>query len=588
MDVFFSTQSIGLLNINIWLSLEKILYLFFLPNQHIIGTGPEEQNILYLIAGARTILFMATVSLFSIWLNQKIQIIHEGRTRVYMNGHTLILGWSEQIFSILNELIKANSNQSRSSIVILAPVDPRIIKREIFYKVRNTGKTRIIIRQGEHTDFESLALVSINTSKSIIILNNDDEQSDRHVLDTIKALVHFPDRRAEPFHIVAALRDHKNLSLAKFFGKDEVELIAVDKLSACLFAQVSYQPVIHDIYEDLMDFNGQEIYFTKQAELIGKTYQEALFHYENNVLIGLYSTKDGGIVNPPMDRIITAADFLALLAEDDDKIVFNKQIPELGAISKVRQPRSLSTSRNLIILGWNRQILLILDELNKYFTAGSTILFIEEEPALEKLINSYSHRWKNIHFSFLEQLNTPSDSEMINLKLFNTVILLVENGNSISQVNDLKAVKSLKWLCKLAAKEQTELTVVHSITELLNLIDISDDLVDNIMLNPNLVSLLLCQVSENKGVNSILTDLFTPEGSEIYVKPITNYISPESPTDFYTILGIASIMGETAIGYIKSDLIHSREICNGLRLNPRKSEVIAWKVDDKIITLANF
>jgi ion channel POLLUX/CASTOR len=34
--------------------------------------------------------------------------------------HTVILGWSPQIFTVLSELIRANENQRRACIAVLA------------------------------------------------------------------------------------------------------------------------------------------------------------------------------------------------------------------------------------------------------------------------------------------------------------------------------------------------------------------------------------------------------------------------------------------------------------------------------------
>lgn len=53
----------------------------------------------------------------------KLEVLRKGRSLVLESGHTLILGWSAQIFNILSELMQANANQKKASLVILADKD---------------------------------------------------------------------------------------------------------------------------------------------------------------------------------------------------------------------------------------------------------------------------------------------------------------------------------------------------------------------------------------------------------------------------------------------------------------------------------
>ena len=56
-------------------------------------------------------------------INSKILDLRQGKSKVIESGHTIILGWSESLYIIINELIEANSNQSSSCIVILGNKD---------------------------------------------------------------------------------------------------------------------------------------------------------------------------------------------------------------------------------------------------------------------------------------------------------------------------------------------------------------------------------------------------------------------------------------------------------------------------------
>jgi hypothetical protein len=56
-------------------------------------------------------------------LESKLAELRKGRSTVVEREHTVILGWSQQIHTVISEIVEANSNQPRRSIVILADRD---------------------------------------------------------------------------------------------------------------------------------------------------------------------------------------------------------------------------------------------------------------------------------------------------------------------------------------------------------------------------------------------------------------------------------------------------------------------------------
>ena len=74
-----------------------------------------------LVTLAGIFLASALIGLIAVALDQKIENLRKGRSFVVEQGHTLILGWSPRIFTIVSELVIANDNQPRSCIVVLAP-----------------------------------------------------------------------------------------------------------------------------------------------------------------------------------------------------------------------------------------------------------------------------------------------------------------------------------------------------------------------------------------------------------------------------------------------------------------------------------
>ena len=55
-------------------------------------------------------------------VDQQIEQLRKGRSAVLETGHTLVIGWSPRLPTILTELVEVNSNQKRAAVVVLANV----------------------------------------------------------------------------------------------------------------------------------------------------------------------------------------------------------------------------------------------------------------------------------------------------------------------------------------------------------------------------------------------------------------------------------------------------------------------------------
>jgi len=148
--------------------------------------------------------------------------LRKGRSRVLESDHTLILGWSNQVFTILDELITANENQLKARIVILAEKDKVEMEEEIRERVEVRGKTRIICRSGSPIDPNDLEIASPHTAKSIIVLPLENNDPDTEVIKTVLAITNSPHRHEKPYHIVTQIRKEENLSILKMVGEKDL------------------------------------------------------------------------------------------------------------------------------------------------------------------------------------------------------------------------------------------------------------------------------------------------------------------------------------------------------------------------------
>jgi len=224
------------------------------------GGWPHMASMLLLTLGG-VFVVSALIGILTNGIQTRLNELRKGRSLVVENDHIVILGWSSQVFSVLSELAVANANRGRSCVVILADKDMVEMEDEIRAKVGHTGKMRIVCRTGNPIDATDLDIANLHGSRSIIVLATDDEDTDSQAIKTMLAITNNANRRSESYHIVAEIHEAKNMEVARMAGGDEAKLIEVNDVIAHLAAQTCRQSGLSTVYTELLDFEGDEIYF---------------------------------------------------------------------------------------------------------------------------------------------------------------------------------------------------------------------------------------------------------------------------------------------------------------------------------------
>ena len=552
-------------------------------------TGAGFRIVMLFVTLGGIFIVSALIGVLSNGLETQMERLRKGRSLVLESNHSLILGWSAQIFTVLNELMVANENQSSARIVILANKDKVEMEDEIRERVEIRGKTRIICRNGSPIDPNDLEIASPHTAKSIIVLPPENEDPDTDVIKTVLAITNNPKRRAEKYHIVTQIRHAKNLNVLKMVGaNDNVHAILTGDLIARIVAQTSRQSGLSVVYTELMNFGGDEIYFKHEHGLAGKTFGEALLAYEDSCLMGLRRADGTLQLSPPMDSQIEAGDQIFALAADDDTIRLSSLSPlpiDEALIRSSRQPITPKPERCLI-LGWNRSGTTIVHELDNYVPAGSQVTVVADVYNIEKQIRAQGGRLKNQKLNVMEGETTDRDLlDKLHVEDYDHVIVLAYSTLE-PQEADAKTLVTLLHLRDMAMQDATPFSIVSEMLDLRNRELAEAAQVDDFIVSEHLVSLMMAQLSENAKLFDVFTDIFDPEGAEIYLKPVSDYVVTGQPVNFYTVTEAARRRGETAIGYRIDSESNNAGKAYGVHANPKKSEKVTFAPEDKVIVIA--
>jgi len=176
--------------------------------------------------------------------------------------------------------------------------------------------------------------------------------------------------------------------------------------------------------------------------------------------------------------------------------------------------------------------------------------------------------------------------DSLHLEEYSHIIILCYCDELDPQKADAKTLITLLHLRDIEQRSGKTFSIVSEMMDIRNrnLAEVAQ--ADDFIVSDKLISLLLTQVSENKVLNSVFTDLFNPEGSEIYLYPMTDFVQAGMPVNFYTVIESARRQGKTAIGYRLMDLAHQANAAYGVVLNPEKAQTISFSSADKVILLA--
>lgn len=528
------------------------------------------------------------IGILSNGLQERIEKLRKGRSLVLESDHTLILGWTPQIFTVISELVAANeSRKSGAVIVVLAEQDKVEMEDAIQGRIPDSKNTRIICRSGSPMDMTDLEIASPHTARSIIVLS-EGEDPDTRVIKCVLAITNNPNRRSQPYHIVTQIRDARNMDVLKLLSeKDIVQPILTTDLIARVVAQTSRQSGLSVVYTELMNFGGDEIYFKQEPGLSGKTFGDTLLAYETSTVMGI-RRKDGAILmSPAMDTRIEPGDSIFAIAQDDDKIQISnvrftpdeKLIQRSGNGSKPKPERGL-------ILGWNRSGSIIVRELDNYVAKGSELLIVSDVDDLEGEIRREVGKLKNQKLKIMEgDIRDRALLDQLGLTGYDHIIVLAYSQLDVQEADAITLV-TLLHLRDIAEKDATPFSIISEMLDLRNRELAEAAKVDDFIVSEHLISLMLAQLSENAELMGVFTDLFDPEGAEVYLKPIGEYVKTGEPVNFYTAVEAAKRRGQTAIGYRLMRESHDAAKAYGVHTNPKKSEKVSFQPEDRLIVIA--
>ncbi|GJN22694.1 hypothetical protein PR202_gb10288 [Eleusine coracana subsp. coracana] len=537
-----------------------------------VGFGPKLVSVSISIGGM--LVFAMMLGLITDSISEKFDSLRKGRSEVIEQSHTLILGWSDKLGSLLNQIAIANESLGGGTIVVMAERDKEEMEADIAKMEFDFKGTAVICRSGSPLILADLKKVSVSKARAIVVLAEEGnaDQSDARALRTVLSLSGV--KEGLRGHIVVELSDLDNEVLVKLVGGDLVETVVAHDVIGRLMIQCARQPGLAQIWEDILGFENCEFYIKRWPKLDGMRFEDVLISFPDAIPCGIKVASCGGkiVLNPDDCYVLQEGDEVIVIAEDDDTYA----PAPLPKVKRGYLPKDFVVPKSperILFCGWRRDIEDMIMVLDAFLAPGSELWMFNDVPEIDrerKLIDG------GLDFSRLENITLVHREgnavirrhlESLPLESFDSILILADESVEDSAIQaDSRSLATLLLIRDIQAKrlpcrdsegswigemqQASDNSVI--ISEILdprtkNLLSMSK--ISDYVLSNELVSMALAMVAEDRQINNVLEELFAEQGNEIQIHPSDLYLREDEELNFFEVILRARQRKEIVIGY---------------------------------------
>lgn len=526
----------------------------------------DEGNVGYIIlntvAAVVGLLFTSIlIGVVSTAIEQKLDELRSGNTKVLEKDHTVILGYNFGEHGLLKQLILATEKRKRT-IVIFTDLEKTALEQDLQNNVDIPDNIEVICRHGDITNINDLRYCSIDKAKVVIVNALNDNKRVKAVLAVSLLKKEYPECDA---NIVACVTNNKYLLPQKKMDKNNVTMFKTDEIMAKMIAHTATEPGLSLAFKELLNFEGNELYFEKDERFCNKTVLELSGYIDNATLIGI---KHNGktALNPSRDTVIEEGDEVLLFEISKGSYHINN-IGEKNITDREYRKQLKEAKGKLYIFGSN----ILLDTITKEIPSDvENIILVPIKKEDKEETDYYNDRITDIFKGdYLKNLNTiAKDASHIVILSDRTID---KEDADINNILLLLKLMNLKEIFDYPYNITVELNMESSYN-----VTLKNSKIDYIV-SSNIASLVLAQMSENIELEDVFDELLSERGNELYSKQLKPFnLKTDKDYSCGSLKQIVLSYGYTLLGYTHED---------NMKLNLKLEDRIQFDENDRLIVL---
>eukprot|EP00927_Polykrikos_kofoidii_P003255 TRINITY_DN11294_c0_g2_i1.p1 TRINITY_DN11294_c0_g2~~TRINITY_DN11294_c0_g2_i1.p1 ORF type:complete len:787 (-),score=143.39 TRINITY_DN11294_c0_g2_i1:42-2276(-) len=423
--------------------------MFFDPGTHtgLKTTDPTEVRIVGVIFSILGFTYNLLVLGIIVELARvKLDAWKRQRSKLVLNGHVLVVGWTEKTIFLLREMIFMSTNKgSSNTIVILSERDEMDMWSEIHHHFpdrKSLQGQKIVARHGSPYEVDDLVKVSAASAQEIVVLGRSggSRESDLGVIRIVVALAALPDSPCG--NVTAEVRDAENTNVIDMVMEHAEGIVAREAVNRVLCLMAA-DPLIGDCFSMLLSFvAGEELYCVNLDGTLADcaTFAEIQSRLDDGVCIGIRRSKNISsdsistsgdtsatwisVIAPNDDEPIRPGDQLFIVAREEKRITQGwcccwrstgagalQDMLSLGASAESTptphrhsmNSRYDGSADTIIIVGWANDMADLLRTLDSYVQSGTNVHILADIPEAEQELR-IGITFSNVPSSIFEHL----------------------------------------------------------------------------------------------------------------------------------------------------------------------------------------
>lgn len=480
------------------------------------------------------------ISLLSAIIDARVQNVMRGSHPFPFNNHIVILGWSSRLAAIVEELIIANESNRLFRILILSSKSANDLASIIDSSFADTKTTKLYYRSRDLCNEGSFENANLQGARQVLVLGDESEEIEGNRLKIYLSLRRYLITRniaAEAWpEIIVNVESNDESNIIEMSSSGQAITVNVSDIPARLIVETIIQPNLPDIYEEILSFDGNEIYITESMKHLGLrdlTFAEAWSALQHSVPIGIWKADKQVEIAPAGNKIVGANDRLIVLSEDDSTITAkshsngrDKPSPK-SQISKQLDGRN-ATAQRVLMIGMSTNHKYIFDRLIKLKSSLKVLTVCLPDCHLGQTMKEELSKKKITKVNFiLARTDNSTDLARLEPENFDAIIVshtaLRQTGGS-----DVQTIKSIQILRSLLAEKLSEIHLVAEMAEGKNRDILAYELDSDFVVSEKIGSKVFAQYIENPALRRIVDLLISSNSHHIKIYPVKNTTNPLS------------------------------------------------------------
>ncbi len=496
-------------------------------------------------------------------VTKRVDELRRGRARILESGHTVVIGWSPRLMTVLDELLAENTDRRSVQVVVLADRDKQQMEDEFRSRHSGPNRDKVLFRTGDASRPGDLELVGVEEARAVIVL------SEGSFVDAIAVKRALTAHTVEPddAHVVVEIGNPRVARSVSASTSEAVAVVTVDDVVSDMLAQAIRHNHLAQVFDEMLSYGGSELYVVPAGSLLGVRFWKASHRLDGVALLGLIDSAGVLTMLPSDDRVIAGSDRLVVLSKDSNVEATTSSVDfsVVDCVPEVTAPVSV------VMIGWNETAAGAMDRLGEYLPTDSRIEVLADTTMLK---HGQPDWWWPMKGSFTHTKHDPAQILGTIDEVRPDVVVVLGYSDGLTHP-EADAMTLLTLMTLERARESSRIdigrTVAHLFDRELAPLARAHCRIEDMVISDALTSRLIAHASRDPAIANVHRELFDPEGPFIDLVQMTS--------------GHLTF-GEAVLACSENQMIPIGVLVNGkVTLTPRRTDVFDLGADDRVIVV---